>query len=513
MTAQYNSWLVLTSVLVAIVASYTALDLTSRMPSAKGGAARLWLAGGAFAMGTGIWSMHFIGMLALSLPIPLGYDLPTTLLSMVTAIVASGIGLYIARSTTPSWHTLTIAATFMGVGICSMHYIGMHAMLLSPPITYDFLLVAASFVIAVLAANAALWIAYRLRQKGRYSRYAKIGSATAMGLAIAGMHYTGMAAAHFAPDAVCLTGALINTNWLAGAVAIVTLFILSSTLVLSILDAQTDTRTELMLNSLAIANDENRAKDEFLAILGHELRNPLAAISNASYILKNADSNSERWAFAREVIERQSINLKRLVDDLLDVGRVISGKIVLDMRPIDLDRCAHEALEAIRAAGTTDKHDLRYSGVPAWIKGDRTRVEQIITNFVNNAATYTPEHGSIRVSVMRRGRKVLLAVSDTGIGLTPEIAARIFEPFYQAKPDGRDVQRSKGGMGIGLALVHHLAQLHGAEVRVYSAGPGKGTTFTVVFPLHRPSDELAAVMSASVAAPPSVPTPQAERSS
>src|SRR5262252_3845808 len=103
MTAQYNSWLVLTSVLVAIVASYAALDLASRIPSAKGGAARLWLAGGAFAMGTGIWSMHFIGMLALRLPIPLGYDLPTTLLSMVTAIVASGVGLYIARSSAPSW--------------------------------------------------------------------------------------------------------------------------------------------------------------------------------------------------------------------------------------------------------------------------------------------------------------------------------------------------------------------------------------------------------------------------
>jgi NO-binding membrane sensor protein with MHYT domain len=486
MTAQYNHWLVLTSIAVAILASYTALDLAARMSSATGAAAKAWLVGGAFAMGTGIWSMHFVGMLAFSLPVSLGYDFVTTLLSMVAAIAASGVGLYIAGTRTTGWRTRTAAATVMGLGISSMHYIGMHAMQMFPPVRYDPVLVAASVGIAVLASNAALWIAYELRREGRYRRHAKLAAAAAMGGAIAGMHYTGMAAAHFAPDAVCLSRTLLDSDWLAGAVTLVTLFILCSTLMLSILDAQMAVRTAFILDSLAAAKGENRAKDQFLAVLGHELRNPLAAISNASHILKSAAAGSPPWEVAQEIIARQCGNLKKLVDDLLDVGRVIGGKITLDMHVIDLSQCAQHAIEAVRTAGALARHELRYSGIPVRIRGDKTRIEQIVTNLVSNAARYTPERGAIRVGVARRGSVAVLEVSDTGIGMTPDVAARIFDPFFQAKDD---LHRSKAGLGLGLTLVRQLVQMHGGDIEVFSAGPGKGSTFTVTFLALQPSVE------------------------
>jgi signal transduction histidine kinase len=157
---------------------------------------------------------------------------------------------------------------------------------------------------------------------------------------------------------------------------------------------------------------------------------------------------------------------------------LIGGKITLDIRLIDLNQCTQHALEAIRTAGTLAKHDLRYSGVPVRIRGDKTRIEQIVTNLVNNAASYTPERGSIRVSVARKGSIAVLDVSDTGIGLAPDVAARIFDPFFQAKDE---LPRPKTGLGLGLTLVRQLVQMQGGEIEVFSAGPGKGSTFTVRF--------------------------------
>src|SRR6185503_86927 len=199
MTGSYSYWLVLLSIIVAIFASYTALDLATRITASKGRSARFWLVGGAFSMGMGIWSMHFIGMLAFSLPIPMGYDIPTTLLSMVIAIVVSGFALYTVSRENLTRANLIIGAILMGIGIASMHYTGMAAMLTSPPIEYDPLLFAASIAVAIGASLAALAIAFTLRADSVWMIYAKYFAAVVMGLAITGMHYTGMAAARFAP--------------------------------------------------------------------------------------------------------------------------------------------------------------------------------------------------------------------------------------------------------------------------------------------------------------------------
>ena len=197
-SGSYNYWLVVLSVLVATLASYTALDLTSRITASKGRAAKLWLLGGAFSMGTGIWSMHFIGMLAFKLPVPMGYDVPVTLLSMLIAIVVSGFALYTVTRSRLTARNLLTGGVLMGIGIASMHYTGMAAMETSPPIQYDPALFVASVVIAIGASLAALSIAFALRTDSLWMIYAKYGAAIVMGIAITGMHYTGMAAARFA---------------------------------------------------------------------------------------------------------------------------------------------------------------------------------------------------------------------------------------------------------------------------------------------------------------------------
>jgi diguanylate cyclase (GGDEF)-like protein len=252
----YNSWLVLVSFLVAVLASYTALDLASRITASTGAAAVSWLLGGAFAMGMGIWSMHFIAMLAFSLPVPMAYDAAITVASMLIAIIVSGFALLMVTRTSLSARRLSAGGVLMGIGICSMHYTGMAAMLVTPSIRYDTLLFSASVVVAIAAATAALWMSFTLRSSAGRRRYARLGSAVIMGAAIVGMHYTGMAAANFAPDSICTTGTFANNSWMAATIAIITFLILCGTLSLSVLDARMESKTAQMASSLRDANDE-----------------------------------------------------------------------------------------------------------------------------------------------------------------------------------------------------------------------------------------------------------------
>ena len=205
----YSTSLVVISLCVAILASYTALDLAGRIATAKGRAVYLWITGGAVAMGIGIWSMHFIGMLALRLPFALGFDVAITLFSLLIAVLSSGFALWlVSQPRLPAWQ-LAFGALVMGAGIASMHYTGMAAMRMTPGIDYDPTLFGASLVIAVVASGAALWIAFNLRGNTPFVRLARGGAAVVMGVAIVGMHYTGMAAARFADGSFCgaaLTG-------------------------------------------------------------------------------------------------------------------------------------------------------------------------------------------------------------------------------------------------------------------------------------------------------------------
>jgi CheY-like chemotaxis protein len=223
----------------------------------------------------------------------------------------------------------------------------------------------------------------------------------------------------------------------------------------------------------------NRAKDEFLAMLGHELRNPLAAISNAAYVLDRTGRPDDSTASARGVIVRQTAHLARLMDDLLDVARVMSGKIRLDQKPLDLHEVAERVLGTLRETGRVDGHRLTFDGAPTWISGDSTRIEQIVVNLLTNALKFTPPGGLIRVQVMQEGRTAVLRVEDSGLGIAADILPRIFELFVQGPAA---IDRTQGGLGIGLTLVKQLAELHGGSAEAQSPGVGRGATVIVRFP-------------------------------
>ncbi|MCC4617064.1 EAL domain-containing protein [Xanthomonas campestris pv. asclepiadis] len=257
MVGTYNPGMVMLSLVVAVLASYTALHLAARVTASRGGDAVAWLMGGAVAMGIGIWSMHFVGMLAFRLPIPLGYDLALTTWSMLAAILASALALWLTSRADLPWPRLGLGAVLMGLGIALMHYMGMGALRMSPTISYDPLLFGLSIAIAVGASAAALWTAFRLRHGGR--RYSlRLIAAMIMGVAIVGMHYTGMAAARFAPGSICdaATGAHLPLPWLAAVVVLVTLALLALALVISVLSRRFQQRTDVLSASLAQANAE-----------------------------------------------------------------------------------------------------------------------------------------------------------------------------------------------------------------------------------------------------------------
>jgi CheY-like chemotaxis protein/anti-sigma regulatory factor (Ser/Thr protein kinase) len=224
------------------------------------------------------------------------------------------------------------------------------------------------------------------------------------------------------------------------------------------------------------AEAASRAKDEFLAMLGHELRNPLGAISNATRVLHQIGDQASRL---QDIIGRQTHHLARLLDDLLDVSRLTTGKIVLHRGPLDLEEVVRDGLAALEQEGRTERHEIRVDAEAAIVEGDSTRLEQVVRNLLDNAIKYTPAGGHITVTVRRDGDEAVLRVSDTGAGIPHDVLPRIFDLFVQGE---RSLARSMGGLGIGLTLVKRLVELHGGTVSAWSAGPEQGSEFVVRLP-------------------------------
>ena len=227
--------------------------------------------------------------------------------------------------------------------------------------------------------------------------------------------------------------------------------------------------------------EADQRKDEFLAMLAHELRNPLAPMRNALEVMKRADSAPDMLRRTREMMERQVQVMARLVDDLLDVSRITRGKVELRNGPVDLRavvaRAAETARPLIEARGHDFTLDLPHEPLP--LEGDAVRLEQVIANLLNNAAKYTEPGGRIRLKAGREGDDIVLRVCDTGVGVAPDMLPRVFDLFVQANHPS---SLSQGGLGIGLTLVKRLVEMHGGRVEAHSEGPGQGSEFVVRLP-------------------------------
>ncbi|WP_169978372.1 hybrid sensor histidine kinase/response regulator [Tautonia rosea] len=230
------------------------------------------------------------------------------------------------------------------------------------------------------------------------------------------------------------------------------------------------------------ARDAVRRRDEFLAMLSHELRNPLSSIIHAANLIQSHPNLQSNQTNAIEVVARQSQQMSRLLDDLLDISRVTRGIIHLERQPVDLLDVLEQALESARPAIEASHHRLQLNlpGNSLAVVGDQTRLVQVLVNLLTNAARYTPPGGEITLEIVSGPQTVELVVRDTGIGIEPEFLPRIFDLFAQGR---RGLDRSQGGLGIGLTLVREIVELHDGSISAFSDGPGLGSTFRVRLPV------------------------------
>jgi signal transduction histidine kinase/CheY-like chemotaxis protein len=507
LTGHYEYPLVLVSVLVAIVASYSALSLAGRVAESKGLATYAWTVGGAIAMGSGIWAMHFIGMLAFRLPIPIAFDIPITMVSLLLPIAASGLALWQFSRPDLSRTRLAVSAVLMGAGINAMHYTGMAAMRMAPGIVYDPGLFALSVLIAIAASALALWIAFRLRRNAPRVWLPRAGAAVVMGAAIVGMHYTGMAAASFPLGSVCMAAqGGVHLDGLAMLVVIASIGVLGLTLLASLFDARLEANARVLAMSQAtaeerqgllvrerVARDEaehlSAMKDEFLATLSHELRTPLNAIMGWASMLQRGVKDEATLQRGLDAIERNARAQAQLIDDLLDMSRIVSGTLRLDVQLVDPVKVVEAALGTVTPAALAKKIELRTDLVRRGenalgeVHGDPARLQQVLWNLLSNAVKFTPAGGTVQVGLARDKEEVVIRVADSGIGIDPEFLPHVFDRFRQ---QDASITRQHGGLGLGLSIARQLVELHGGTIAVDSPGPNAGTTFIVRLPLAVP---------------------------
>jgi NO-binding membrane sensor protein with MHYT domain/nitrogen-specific signal transduction histidine kinase/CheY-like chemotaxis protein len=484
----YSSVLVLLSVLIAGAASYTALTLAGRVMAAAHGRERLaWLAGGSFALGLGIWSMHFVGMLAFHLPVPIAYRLGRVLLSILPAVAASTLALLLVSRPHVGLAALALGALCMGPAIAGMHYIGMAALNVPASLHWDYRLVAASVLIAVVASFAGLGLAYRLRaDNGAGGLARRAAGAAVMGLAIAGMHYTGMAAARFAVPGQtgAPAGGLLATGDLAVGVALGALLILALSLLGSTADLWVRRRVDAA---------ERRQQSQRLEAIGqlaggvaHDFNNLLTAIlGNVSFVLAATPPGDSRYEDVRE-IERAATRAAELTRQLLAFSR----KQILRPTILDLNSVLEHIMRMLnRLVGEHIEVTLRPDPALGLVRADVAQVEQVIVNLVVNARDAMRDGGRLTIETqtvalgpdsagqhagMAPGPYVLMAFTDTGVGMDPVTQGRIFEPFFTTKGLGQ-------GTGLGLATVYGIVKQSGGTISVYSE-PGRGSTFKVYLP-------------------------------
>jgi signal transduction histidine kinase len=501
LAAHYDTKLVLASVLVAILAIHIALSVAGRMARRQGAGAGGWLAGGTVALGTGIWAMHFLGMPALRLPIALGYDVTITVVSALLAAAVAAYAIWHVSQPQLEHRQLLRSGAVMGAGMAAMHYIGMAAMLMAPAIHYSALPLLASIAAAFVVSIAVLWCAHRLRNAAPYAWLKRAACAVPLGGLVAGTHFLAMAAARFPADGVCMAASNgLGQDDLALMVMLGTGAVLALAMLTEIYDRLLEQRSRKLTQMQAAAQERQamlareRAartevervsdmKDEFLAVVSHELRTPLNAIVGWANLLREGVAEPATLRKGLDTIERNARAQAQLIDDLLDMSKVVSGKVELAVEAVDPVALLDAAVESARPGALAKNIRLQksFDVCAVAVAGDPRRLQQVLWNLLTNAIKFTPKGGAVAVSLQEADGAVKIAVTDSGVGIKPEFLPYVFERFRQADAS---ITRRYGGLGLGLSIVKHLVELHGGTVEAGSAGTGLGATFTVTLPVR-----------------------------
>lgn len=471
MTGAYDPLQVALSVLIAVSASYAALDLAGRVTAASGRVRLAWLIGGSTAMGIGIWAMHYIGMLAFHLPVPVQYDWPTVLVSLLAGVLCSAFALLVVSRKKMGATYLFAGSAVLGCGIAAVHYIGMAAMRLPAECRFNFGLVALSIVLAILFSLAALWLAFYFRDEAEGMVWRKIGSAVVMGTAISAMHYTGMAAARFAPSESnpdLANAVSVSTLGTAG-IGVVVLILLG----VSVLTCALGRRFSSQSLELALA--EAKAElghltrvatlGELAASIAHEINQPLGAVvSYGSAALRWLSAQPPNLDQTRQAVSGAIQEANRASEVIAKI-RALLAKTPPEKTLVEINKVIGQALSLLRSELRKSDVRLRTELAPDLppVPSDSAQLQQVVLNLVINAVeamsaiTDRPRELIIRSTKDPHGVRV--EVEDSGKGMDRQQAERIFEPFFTTKP---------AGIGMGLAISRSIVEAHGGRLWVTS---------------------------------------------
>ncbi|MBW4419162.1 MAG: hypothetical protein KME13_08020 [Myxacorys californica WJT36-NPBG1] len=535
MPISYDLNLVALSVLIAILSAYTALDLTERIATAKGWSWMGWLMSGASSFGIGIWSMHFVGMLAFHLTVPISYDFLIVLASVLPAILSSGFALWIASRKTLQIPSLLGASLIMGMGITTMHYTGMAAMRLPAIAHYDLQLVTLSAGIAVMVSLVALWLTHYLHKQAAVIWWQKIGAAALMGIAVPIMHYTGMAAVCFSPiESSSREFSTPDATWLSSLISAATFSILCLALVTSSETKVVDRTKELSLalkqlqqSQLQLIQTEKMSGlGQLVAGVAHEINNPVNFIhGNLRYMQEHSqnllelvqlyqnyhpDSAAQIQARVDEIdVEFVQKDLPKVLDSI-KLGSDRISQIVRSLRNFSrLDETEYKAVDIHDGIDSTLlilQHRLKatpkrtaiqvvknYAHLPL-VECYAGQLNQVFMNILANAIDAIEElkvketdqdikDHSNQITICTSAidaQSMQIAIADNGIGISETIQKRIFDPFFTTKPIGK-------GTGMGMSISHQIiTEKHNGKLECFST-PGKGTQFVIQLPIQQQS--------------------------
>lgn len=469
----YNEYWLVFSILIGILFSYVALDLRWKMIVFKDFMYQLWLLGCAIAMGIGIWTMHFVGMLAMQMPKQLMYDIRLVFLSLLISIIGTGMAFFFIKLNPLR---LLLSSILMGAGIVGMHYVGVWGLKLSLSITFNSASIILSSMIAVTSAFGSLWVLFFFNHCRAMDLNRRIISSILMGIGISGMHYIGMWGTHLhlKPNPLsnpyyAVSSSTLSSFFSVPAIIVVMIMLLSS----AFLDKK------LLLQMKDLNENEKKLRDseklslvgEFAAGVAHEIRNPLTALKGfTQMIAENTDNESNKRY------------LKIMSDEINRINFIVSEFMVLSKPHIvscsltDLSRSINNVITLLNTQAIINNIEIipEFVGDRFFIKCEENQIKQVIVNLVKNSIEAMPQGGKITIKVEHKEPYLVISVIDNGIGIPEENIHLLGKPFYTTKSEGT---------GLGLMVSKKIVQNHNGKFEMSSI-PDEGTTVTISLPIE-----------------------------